>query len=180
MAKIYINPGHGRPDPGAVGPSGLTEESVAALVGDRVAHYLKVAGHEVRLWQNDNLGGVIRDANAWGADLFLSIHCNSFGVSSANGTETLYHQDSQPSQRLALCIQTQMIGEFGLTNRGIKTMESTGRELGVLSQTYMPSCLAEMAFISNPTEEQLLAHEYDRWGACLARGVTDACLALGL
>ena len=33
MAKIYVNPGHGDPDPGAVGSSGLLEKDVALAVG---------------------------------------------------------------------------------------------------------------------------------------------------
>ena len=71
--------------------------------------------------------------------------------------------------------QNQMIGEFGLYNRGLKTAT-----WAVLRDTNMPSCLAEMAFISNPEEEQLLATQQDRWGACIARGITDYCLKMGI
>ncbi len=84
--KIFINPGHGRPDPGAVGTSGLTEAEVCFCVGNGAADYLRQAGYEVMVLQSDDLGGVIRKANSWGADLFLSVHCNSFNLASANGT----------------------------------------------------------------------------------------------
>ena len=173
MIKIFINPGHGQPDPGAVGPSGLTEAEVALSVGDRAAEYLREVGYKVRVLQSDYLGSVIQDANVWDADLFLSIHCNSFDRPSANGTETIYHQDSSRSKKFAQSVQNQLISEFGLVDRGIKTMASLKRELGVLSKTAMPACLAEMAFISNPEEEQLLASEQDRWAKALARGVSD-------
>lgn len=177
MAKIFINPGHGYPDPGAVNrETGLEEASVALAVGDAAARYLSAVGHEVELWQDDDLNAVIREANDWGADIFLSIHCNSVADPNAHGTETFFHPNDGAGKIFADCIQSQMIGEFGLRNRGIKT--STG--LGVLNWTDMPAALAEMAFISNPEEVKLLANETERWGACLARGCTDYCAAVGI
>ena len=167
--KIFINPGHGRPDPGAVGTSGLTEAEVCFCVGNGAADYLRQAGYEVMVLQSDDLGGVIRKANSWGADLFLSVHCNSFNLASANGTETLYHPTSSKGLKLAQKLQSQLIKEFGLANRGVKPRT----DLGVLNQTDMPAVLAEMAFISNPSEEKLLLKEQNRWSKALARGVSD-------
>ena len=169
--KIYINPGHGTPDPGAVNPvTGLQEKDVCFAVGNLAADYLRAAGYEVIVDQSDHLTGVINRANASGADLFVSIHCNSFGDPRANGTETIYYPGSAQGKKLAECIQKQLIGEFGLTDRGIKQMSNT---LGVLTQTAMTAVLAELAFISNATEEHLLAMEQDRWAKAIARGISD-------
>ena len=167
--KIFINPGHGRPDPGAVGATGLRESEVCFYVGNGAADYLRAAGYEVMVLQSDDLSGVIRKANGWGADVFLSIHCNSFHQPQANGTETLYHPASSKGLKLAQKVQNQLIKEFGLTNRGVKART----DLGVLNQTDMPAALAEMAFISNPAEEKLLSKEQDRWAKALARGVSE-------
>lgn len=167
--KIFINPGHGRPDPGAIGATGLRESEVCFYVGNGAADYLRQVGYEVMVLQSDDLSGVIRKANGWGADLFLSIHCNSFSQSQANGTETLYHPASSKGLKLAQKVQNQLIKEFGLTNRGVKSRT----DLGVLKQTDMPAALAEMAFISNPAEESLLRDQQDRWAKALARGVSD-------
>lgn len=169
MSKIFINPGHGNPDPGAVGQTGLQEKDVVFAVGNLAADYLRKVGYEVLVLQSDDLNGVIRKANESGADLFVSIHCNSFSNQQANGTETFYYPDSVKGEKLARCIQGQLIQEFGLTDRGIKT--STG--LGVLKYTDMPSVLAELAFISNPKEEVLLRDYQDRWAKAIARGVSD-------
>lgn len=180
MAKIFINPGHGSPDPGSVSPrTGFTEAEAVLPIGEKMAWYLREVGHEVRLWQNDYLTGVIQDANKWGADVFISIHCNSFGDPQAHGTETWYHPNSSKGRILSQCLQDQMLGEMGLRDRGIKPMDWGNNYLGVLDKTSMPSALVELAFISNLNEENLL-HEVDRWGACLARGVTDYCLAVGI
>ncbi len=175
MAIIYLNPGHGSPDPGAIGRTGLQEAAVAAVVGDCAAWYLQKVGHEVHLWQNDDINAVCAHANSVDADLFVSIHCNSVERIDADGTETFSYPGSKNSRILAECVQNQMIGEFGLYNRGLKTAT-----WAVLRDTNMPSCLAEMAFISNPEEEQLLATQQDRWGACIARGITDYCLKMGI
>ena len=171
MPKVFINPGHDiRIDPGAVGPSGLHEAVVALSVGKLVAKYLEDVNYKTIIVQSDALTrDVINVANAQEVDVFVSIHCNSFANSQANGTETLYFTGSTASARLAKCIQKQMISEFGLTDRGIKERG----DLGVLRKTDMPAVLAEMAFISNPEEEQLLADEQDRWAKCIARGITD-------
>lgn len=169
MPKIFINPGHGTPDPGAVGPSHLKEKDVVFFVGNRAADYLRAVGYEVLVLQSDDLNGVIQKANASGSDLFVSIHCNSFTSPQANGTETFCYPKSLRSEKLAVCIQRQLIGEFGLADRGVK--KSTG--LGVLKYTNMPAALVELAFISNPKEEALLRDQQDRWAKAVARGISD-------
>mgnify|MGYP000482501621 FL=1 len=95
--KVFINPGH-MPgvDPGAMNPnSGLKECDVALAVGKLVEYYLKNAGCEVMRMQSDNLNGespaypnVCKNANEWGADVFVSLHCNAFD-GYARGIETL-------------------------------------------------------------------------------------------
>lgn len=169
--KIFINPGHDiNLDPGAVNNrTGLKEADVALAVGEKVANILLPLGYDVKLMQSDKLTGVINTANKWQAYVFVSIHCNSFGDPSANGTETLYYPGSKEGKRLANCLQNQMLGEFKLTNRGLKERS----DLGVLRQTSMPAALVEMAFISNHYEEQLLANQQQRWANAIARGITD-------
>ncbi|MBR4696594.1 MAG: N-acetylmuramoyl-L-alanine amidase, partial [Selenomonadaceae bacterium] len=91
--KVFINPGHapnGNPDPGACG-FGLRESDAAASIGSMVEERLKAAGVETYLLQSDALYSVPGVANDWGADLFVSIHCNAFnGV--AKGTETCIYR----------------------------------------------------------------------------------------
>ncbi len=85
MYKIFINPGHapgGIPDPGAVGPSGLKESDVAADVAAIASGYLIAAGCEVMIYQSDSLQDICDTGNDWGADLVVSIHCNSFSAST--------------------------------------------------------------------------------------------------
>jgi len=181
MPKIFINPGHapgGKPDPGAVGPSGLRESDVAADVAARVADYLRAAGCEVMVYQSDSLQDICNQANAWGADVIVSIHCNSFTAPTATGMEIWTSRGQTRADSLATYIINQMAGEFPtLPVRGDWSDGDVDKEAGlyVLNNTIAPAVLVELAFISNPNEEAILASSEGKrmFAAAIARGVTD-------
>ena len=89
--KVFINPGHDiNLDSGAVNPNtGRRECDVARDAGKLLMQYLETAGCEVKALQDDDLGLVCETSNEWGADIFVSLHCNAFNT-QARGTETLY------------------------------------------------------------------------------------------
>ena len=108
-------------------------------------------------------------ANQWPADIFVSIHCNSAGNTSAQGTETLVHNMGGHAERLADCIQRQIVDSLDTVDRGLKERP----ELTVLRATDMPAVLVELAFISNEEDEALLRDRQDDFARAIARGVTD-------
>lgn len=179
--KVYINPGHDpKYDSGAVNShSGLRECDVALRVGQLVKHYLEAAGCVCKLSQSDNLYydspysdrqiPVVADANNWGADIFVSIHCNAAEDQRAQGTEVLCYSTDSKAGELARCIQDQIVGALKTTDRGIK--ERPG--LIVLKHTSMPAVLVELGFISNDAEAALLASHQDDFARAIARGITD-------
>ena len=158
-AKIYIDPGHGGSDPGAVNSSFGTEEA------DRVLY----TGLQLDDWLDqdtaDSSGGgswTIRmsrtsditrslsyrtsDANSWGADRFLSLHQNAFN-SSANGTETYSYYNTGTGADLRNKVQQENLQAWGLTDRGTKTAG-----FYVLRYTSMPAALSEAGFIDAPAD----------------------------
>lgn len=173
--KVCINAGHapnGIPDPGACG-CGLRESDVAATVAHAVVGYLNAAGCEARFVQSDSLSEVTDTANDWGADVFVSIHCNSAASEYARGVETFSYPGSIGGRDIAGCIQRQIVGTFekidpDFPNRGLKEAN-----FYVLRNTDMPACLVEMAFISNEEDAALLKHHADDFARAIARGVTD-------
>lgn len=169
--KIFINPGHGYPDPGAVNYQyNLTEEAVAYEVGNLLEEYLQNAGVAVvGNLQNDDLQRVVSEANNSGADLFISIHCNSYSNPMAEGTETLVYQYGGQSEVAAQRIQDQIVETLGTVDRGVKERP----RLYVLNQTTMPAVLVELAFISNEDDILLLMDKKEEFAAAIARGVTD-------
>ena len=181
MAKIFINPGHDELslkgtydyDPGACNEAmGLYENEIALAVGELVQKYLVAAGCDVELLQSESLSGIYNAANEWGADYFVSIHCNAFNE-IANGVETLTYPSDMEGYKLAECIQNQILDTFEeLTDRGLKART----DLAVLNGTDMPAVLVEMAFIDNPDDAILLRDRQDDFARAIARGVTD-CLS---
>lgn len=175
--KIFINPGHapnGNPDPGAVNEkTGLRESDVAATVGNAAAQYLINAGVAATVLQHDDLETICDTANASGADLFISIHCNAAEAEAATGTETWACAGSSAGHALAACIQNQIIDALGTVDRGVKTATPGVNGLYVLTNTDAPAVLVELAFISNDEDERLLEEKQDDFARAIARGVTD-------
>lgn len=156
--KIVIDPGHGGSDPGAIGPSGLQEKEITLKVSLKVRDMLMAQGYTVIMTRTTDTYLSLQErcdvANNAEADLFISIHCNSFSDPSANGTETFSYTTTGIGAQAAKSIQSKLVAALGLRNRGHKTAD-----FYVLRNTNMPAALTELAFISNPKEEALLKTE---------------------
>ena len=186
--RIVIDPGHaGRNvDPGAVNQAtGLQEADVALLVSQRVESQLLAAGHEVKLtrteWEQaetDDLDYRTSLANDWGAELFVSIHCNSAVSPNAAGYEVWTSPGDTEGDALATCIYAQIAIEFpDRTGRADYSDGDPDKEsrFYVLVHTDAPACLVEMAFISNDEEAALLSDVawQTRYARAIALGATD-------
>ena len=176
--KVFLNPGHDRDyDPGACHWTGTREADIAWEIGLKVQEHLEAAGVETMIMQSDNLCGwdcdredrpeaVCPTSDAWGADLFVSIHCNAFNQ-SACGTEVEYVSES--GGIAAQCIQDQIVSALGTVDRGIKVR----RDLMVLKHTDAVSVLVECAFIDEDEDHDKLVNRTDEFAAAIARGITD-------
>ncbi|MEA4893331.1 MAG: N-acetylmuramoyl-L-alanine amidase [Peptococcaceae bacterium] len=157
-SKVIINPGHGPKnsgvfDPGAVGPSRIREADVNLAVAKLLKPLLEAAGAQVLLVRDGDLSDVVNTANVSGADYFVSIHCNAAADPAAHGTETYIYSENSKAMSLAKAIQAAAVEALGATDRGVKVRPG----LYVLRKTVMPALLIELAFVSNPAEEQILA-----------------------
>ena len=176
--KVFLNPGHDRDyDPGACHWTGTREADVAWDIGCKVKEYLEAAGCEVEIMQSDNLCGwdcnredrpeaVCPTSDAFGADLFVSIHCNAFNQ-SACGTEVEYISES--GAVAAQHIQNQIVEALGTVDRGVKYRP----DLMVLKHTDAVAVLVECAFIDNDEDHEKLVNNQDEFAAAIARGITD-------
>ena len=165
--KICINGGHcPRLDSGALGKR-TTEAEYNRDMMHAVADYLEAAGCEVLRVQEKRLADITAASNKWGADLFVSLHCNAANR-RARGTETFSCRGSAKGKHLASCIQKQVTDSIVTIDRGVK-------EAGfyVLKHTDCPAALIEVAFIDNDEDEQLLLTHKDDIARAIARGVTD-------
>lgn len=162
---IAIDPGHGGSDPGAIGPSRYQEKTATLAVAKNVQDLLEKAGARVIMTHDDDRDVFGPDAsdveelkarstvgNSRKADIFVSIHADSFSNPAAGGTTTYYYQKTLYDAMLADSLQTSLIDAGGLQDRGSRTAN-----FYVIKRTLMPAALVELAFISNPDEEKLLS-----------------------
>ena len=174
--KIAIDPGHGGSASGAVGRNlKLMEKDVALDVSMKVGNKLKVNGVGVVYTRTTDkfvsLDDRCKIANNSKSNYFVSIHCNSVPSPQAHGIETWCYARGDKSEILARDVQASMVSYARLTDRGIRY---SGKDLAVIRGTHMPSILAELAFISNPNEEKLLANA--NWKSGMADAIANGIL----
>ncbi len=151
---IAIDADHGGGDPGGIGSEGIYEKNYTWDISKQLRDKLIQNGFRVLMVRqgdgNPSLSDRVVMANQAPVDLFVSVHINSFVRPEANGTETYYFK---PEDKLvAQTVHSELLDALDLKDNGIKP----GR-LYVLRHTTMPAVLVEPAFITNPTEGDLLA-----------------------
>ena len=165
---IVIDPGHGGNDAGAIGPTGVMEKNVTLKVALELRRLLEAEGAEIILTREtdrtvsekgakasdiEELGARCDVANRVGAEIFISIHADSFTRPEARGTTGYYYGKSSTGrgQKLADCIRRNLVEQLGTPSRGTQPCN-----FYVVKNTDMPATLIELGFISNKEEEKLL------------------------
>lgn len=158
--RVVIDPGHGGPDPGAVGIGGLRETDVVLDVSLQMARLLQARGVDVVLTRTTevdvDLPPRVALANASNADAFVSVHANALSMDrpDVNGIETFYFEGgTSRSRALAAALQQQMLAiSPGSPDRGVRTAR-----FFVIRRTVMPSALVEMGFVTGSLDARRLA-----------------------
>lgn len=179
--RIYIDQGHNpaNPNAGAEG-NGLREQDITYAVGAALAELLRQNGNfdvmVSRNTPNEVLGSSnaeslrirTEEANAFGADAFISIHVNSSNIESATGSEAYVFRRDTSAFSLAEDILLRLSEATGYASRGVFVRPS----LYVLRNTDMPAVLVELGFISN-REEAIYMYENP---TLYARGIYNGIL----
>lgn len=164
---VFLDAGHGGVDPGAVG-NGLNEKDITLSITLKVGKILQSKGLEVMYSRTTDVYNAFTQipsvANRADADLFVSIHCNSFSSLSSSGTECFTTASAgSKTKALAKTVADRLASGLSLVNRGPK-------EAGyaVLRLSDMPAILIETAFISNAADSQKLRDRQDEFAAIIA------------
>lgn len=195
---IYLDAGHGGSDPGAVA-NGLREKDITLSVARKVRDKLVAENYQVIMRRDDDsytdlvgdpskgISGIATNANSSNADIFVSIHVNSFGNGNARGIETYWYEYSSAyppainaqyhnnptrlanSSRLANSIQRHLISSTNAYNRGVNR-----NTFAVLRETRMPAVLIETGFIDNVNESNQLRN--DAYQNKLAQGIVEGII----
>lgn len=157
MVKIYIDPGHGGNDPGAIS-NGLSEKNLTLQIGHFLSDYLNKNYQDVSVQMSRtkdetvSLAERTNKANNWGADLYLSIHVNAGG---GNGFESYIFNGQFANQsrtkQLRAKIHDTIISEMNWNDRGKKQAN-----FHVLRETKMAAVLTESGFIDHQQEARLM------------------------
>jgi N-acetylmuramoyl-L-alanine amidase len=169
---IVVDPGHGGPDPGAIGIGGLREKDIVLPVALQVAALLEQQGVTAVLTRSDDrdldLEPRVQIAERANANLFVSIHANAINLSrpDINGIETYYYSDS--GLQLARVIHSSMVQVPGTQDRGIRQAR-----FYVIRNTSMPAVLLELGFVTGAQDARLLADPtfQSQMAAAIARGI---------
>jgi len=153
--KVFIDPGHGGRDPGAVRYN-LYEKDANLGIALKLKSKLEASGFTVIMRRTGDsyhtLDQIVSMANNSGADIFLSIHNNAAISPYAHGTETYWCANGvNGSSQFASLVQTHLLNQIGRANRGVKTAN-----FRVIKYTNMAAALVECAFVSNQAEANLL------------------------
>lgn len=167
---IAVDAGHGGSNRGAVGLTGVLEKDLNLSMAKKVEALLIKHGASVIMTRSDdsytNNTQRLSFLNEYDPDLLISIHCNAAGNPMVQGASTYYrHQAFRP---LTQYIYDEML-KLGLADFG----NVGGFNFTLNSPTAFPSVLVEVAFMSNPEdEERLLNPEFhDEMAECIVRGV---------
>ena len=176
---VFLDPGHGGRDPGAV-YNGLREKDLNMSIYRKLRSELEKLGYTVLTSRDsdvyvDYVTERSEMVNKTDADVFISIHFNATGVPGANrsGVETYIYEpdeDIKPrinkvahddptrlseSKRLADNIHNSVVSVAGTNDRGVH-----GSNYAVLRETVKPAVLLELGYIDSPEYKKISDDKY--------------------
>lgn len=173
--KVVIDPGHGGKDMGATGTSGLYEKDFTLSLSKKVKEILekeeKIKVYMTR--EDDTFISTVdkyrpKFANELDADLYISIHGNTFEDSNVSGVESFYYH--KESKTFAEIMHENVVSSTGFNDRGVKK-----GDLFVVRDPDMPSVLLEIGYLTNPQEEQKMLN--DEFQYSVAESICDGVKA---
>ena len=170
--SIMLDAGHGGRDPGAV-YNGRQEKDDTLALTLAIGEILQNRGINVEYTRTTDVYESpyqkAMEANASGADFFISIHRNSYPTDNAvSGVESLIYDKSGIKLEMAENINEQLEA-VGFVNLGVKARPG----LVVLRRTKMPAVLVEVGFINSDTDNQLFDDNFNDIALAIADAILD-------
>lgn len=150
---VAVDAGHGGTNVGATGSSGAKEKDLTLAIAQKLRRELEQAGARVLMTretdvtvENTDRILLLRQRNP---DLLISIHVNSSGSATVQGTSTYYRYVAFRPLSVALYEQMRATGLKGFGNVG-------SFNFGLSGPTEYLNALVETAFVSNLDDEKRL------------------------
>lgn len=164
--KVFIDPGHGGSDPGAINPRLALQESALTLAISKAFEAEAEADprFEVKLARRSDVYLSLQDrvnlAEIWGADVFLSFHINAAEAPKAQGFEVWTSLGQTSADPIATRIWLEL--KIAMPDTPARADYDDGdpdkeSNFYVLRNTTMPAVLIEFEFITNDNRARFLA-----------------------
>jgi len=170
---IFIDPGHGGHDPGAIGPSGLAEKTVVLHVAKELRQLIQqeMPQYRVALTREHDVFVSLAErasmANAQRAQVFISIHTNSSPHREASGVETWYLSFAASARAKKIAARENMMSEQQLS-----TLEL------ILRDMHETDRINQSAVLALSTQQALAEHLAAHYAGVIQRGVEGAPFAV--
>ena len=173
-ALVVLDPGHGGSASGAV-YGGVAEKDLNLAIASQAARLLEEAGLTVLMTRRDDQDVSLYRrsglANTYGADLFVSVHCNaSLTNPEARGIYTAAADQQGEGWVLAEVLRQTMMAAAGAEDMGTEPRPN----LAVLRTAQAPAALVECGYMSTPAELELLCQP--DYQLQLAQGIAEGVL----
>jgi len=158
--RIVIDPGHGGDDPGAE-VNGVRESDITWDLARRLEGRMQATGMEALVARGPAHGpGEVERANFAnnaGANLLLSLHCDSNPSPEAHGVASFHFGNgngasSTVGELLAGFIQRELVARTGMLD-----CRSHPKTWEILRLTRCPAVRAEIGYLTNPVDRQRLS-----------------------
>lgn len=186
--KVVVDAGHGGKDAGAINPNDEThfEKDDVLKLALLVEQRLKEKGVEVIMTRDEDVFVTLDNrciiANEAKADLFVSIHRNLYD-GEAQGVEIWVNNKRIEADTLLGQNIMDGLDAAGISrNRGVNFgfIGNPHVNYQVNRETDMPSCLIELGFMQDETDNELFEKNYEKYATAIADGIWKTAKELGL
>ncbi len=171
---VVIDAGHGKPDEGAVGMYGTTEEAINLKISLKLQKLIEQSGGKVYLTRSDENGIYSQDStnikqkkasdiknrvsigNQEDVDIFVSIHLNKYPESIYKGWQTFYQESNEDSKTLATFVQDGISSTIDIENSRVPLPI---KNIYIMDHMTKPTITVECGFLSNEEEVKRLSED---------------------
>lgn len=183
---VLIDPGHGGTDPGKVSVTGTNEKEINLQIALKLKKLLEddytvimTRETDTGLYADSDSNKKVSDmkarcllAETKDADIFVSIHQNSYTSEGVKGAQVFYYKNSEEGKRLAETMQ-KIIKEDVDSDNG--RLAKANESYYILLNVKCPAVIVECGFLSNYQEAELLEKDkyQEKIANALKKGIVE-------